>query len=148
LPLGRFAAPSEKVMVDIRLDEVVLRSLAKEPQRRYQQASEVKTDVEHISHSPPPAALAKVAASSPPPPVDLEEARAQVRGPAIGLLVTGIIHCALFPLIFLMILGFFGFSSLSVQKAPYVEEFRHDLPEPAPDHGDSSERITRPQSEH
>ena len=49
LPLGRFAPPSQKVQIDVRLDEVVLRSLEKEPERRYQQASEVKTDVESIS---------------------------------------------------------------------------------------------------
>jgi len=49
LPLGRFAPPSEKVHVDVRLDDVVLRSLAKEPERRYQQASDIKTDVERIS---------------------------------------------------------------------------------------------------
>ena len=33
----------------MRLDEVVLRSLAREPERRYQHASEVKTDLESIS---------------------------------------------------------------------------------------------------
>ena len=49
LPLGRFAAPSRMVQVDVRLDEVVLRSLEKEPERRYQHASEVKTDLESIS---------------------------------------------------------------------------------------------------
>src|SRR5438034_4031217 len=49
LPLGRFAPPSQKVQVDVRLDEVVLRTLEKEPARRYQQASDVKTDVERIS---------------------------------------------------------------------------------------------------
>lgn len=49
LPLGRFAPPSQKVEVDVRLDEVVLRSLESEPKRRYQQVSEVKTDVESIS---------------------------------------------------------------------------------------------------
>lgn len=49
LPLGRFPPPSKKVQVDVRLDEVVLRTLEKEPERRYQQASEVKTDVERIS---------------------------------------------------------------------------------------------------
>jgi serine/threonine protein kinase len=55
LPIGRFAPPSKKVHVDVQLDEVVLRSLEKEPERRYQQASEIKTDVETInagSHSP------------------------------------------------------------------------------------------------
>jgi len=45
LPLGRFAPPSKKVRVDVRLDEVVLRTLEKEPELRYQQASEVKSDV-------------------------------------------------------------------------------------------------------
>src|SRR5881628_1384900 len=49
LPLGRFAPPSQKAQIDVRLDEVVLRALEKEPERRYQHASEVKTDVESIS---------------------------------------------------------------------------------------------------
>lgn len=48
LPLGRFDPPSQKVRLDIRLDEVVLRALAKEPNRRYQHASQVKTDLEQI----------------------------------------------------------------------------------------------------
>ena len=43
LPIGRFAPPSKKVQIDVRLDEVVLRALEKEPERRYQQASEVKS---------------------------------------------------------------------------------------------------------
>src|SRR5204862_7125198 len=34
LPMGRFAPPSWKVEVDVRLDEVVLKSLEKEPERR------------------------------------------------------------------------------------------------------------------
>ncbi|HWW02444.1 MAG TPA: protein kinase [Candidatus Acidoferrum sp.] len=55
LPLGKFAPPSRKVNVDVRLDEVVLRSLEKEPERRYQYASQVKTAVDTIaSTSPPP----------------------------------------------------------------------------------------------
>lgn len=49
LPLGRFAPPSRCVQVDVRLDEVVLRTLEKEPARRYQQAGEVKTEVERIA---------------------------------------------------------------------------------------------------
>ncbi|HEX6883836.1 MAG TPA: serine/threonine-protein kinase [Planctomycetota bacterium] len=48
LPMGRFAPPSQKVALDVRLDGVVLRALEKEPELRYQQASEVKTDVERI----------------------------------------------------------------------------------------------------
>ena len=53
LPLGKFAPPSQKVQVDVRLDEVVLHALEKEPARRYQQASEVKTEVETIATTPP-----------------------------------------------------------------------------------------------
>ena len=48
LPLGKFQPPSKKVQVDVRLDEVVLHALEKEPERRYQHASEVKTAVETI----------------------------------------------------------------------------------------------------
>src|SRR5262249_61473156 len=48
LPIGRFAPPSQKVQVDIRLDEVVLRALEKEPARRFQHVSEVKTQVESV----------------------------------------------------------------------------------------------------
>ncbi|MCY4027246.1 MAG: protein kinase [Acidobacteria bacterium] len=45
LPIGRFPPPSQKVEVDVRLDQVVLRTLEKEPRRRYQQASELRSDV-------------------------------------------------------------------------------------------------------
>jgi len=61
LPIGRFEPPSKKVQVDVRLDDVVLRSLESEPDRRYQHASDVKTDVETIAgsaSSPKTAALA------------------------------------------------------------------------------------------
>lgn len=45
LPVGRFSPPSHKVTVDVRLDEVVLKTLEKEPDRRYQQASDIKSDI-------------------------------------------------------------------------------------------------------
>jgi predicted Ser/Thr protein kinase len=53
LPLGRFAPPSQKVQLDVRLDEVVLRALEKEPERRYQHASDVKQQVESIQFATP-----------------------------------------------------------------------------------------------
>ena len=53
LPLGRFAAPSQRVQVDVRLDDVVLRALEKEPARRYQQVSDVKTRLDTIAGSAP-----------------------------------------------------------------------------------------------
>jgi serine/threonine protein kinase/preprotein translocase subunit SecD len=52
LPIGRFAPPSKKVQIDVRLDEVVLRALEKEPRLRYQHASQIKTEVETIVASP------------------------------------------------------------------------------------------------
>jgi tRNA A-37 threonylcarbamoyl transferase component Bud32 len=45
LPIGRFDPPSQKIRLDVRLDEVVLRALAKEPDRRYQRASAVFTSL-------------------------------------------------------------------------------------------------------
>lgn len=49
LPVGRFPAPSKTSSVDGRLDDVVFRTLEKDPSQRYQQASELGTDVESIS---------------------------------------------------------------------------------------------------
>jgi hypothetical protein len=65
LPTGRFEPPSKRVQVDVRLDEVVLRTLETEPDRRYQHASEVKTDVETISSGPRPTAVSPSARESP-----------------------------------------------------------------------------------
>jgi serine/threonine protein kinase len=49
LPLGRFSAPSAKATLDVRLDAAVLRALEKEPERRYQHASEMKTSLGAIA---------------------------------------------------------------------------------------------------
>lgn len=49
LPIGKFAPPSRKVQLDVRLDEVVLRALENDPERRYQQAGEVKRGVAHAT---------------------------------------------------------------------------------------------------
>src|SRR5262245_55159061 len=59
LPMGRFEPPSHKVQVDVRIDHVVLRTLEKEPERRYQRASQLKTElasaVPPTWHTPAPA---------------------------------------------------------------------------------------------
>jgi len=52
LPAGKFEPPSHKVHIDVRLDEIVLRALQKQPELRYQQASVMKTQVETIVASP------------------------------------------------------------------------------------------------
>ena len=64
LPLGRFAAPSEKSTVGSGVDEVVMRSLEKERERRQQSAGEMKTQVENASaQSASPAPALKSSAS-------------------------------------------------------------------------------------
>ena len=49
LPGKKIEPPSNKVQIDVRLDEVVLRALEKKPELRYQQVSELKTQVETIA---------------------------------------------------------------------------------------------------
>ena len=70
LPLGRFAPPSKKVLIDVRLDEIVLRALEKEPNLRYQHAEDVKTEVESVVRTPyqAPPPLPKVVADTATPP--------------------------------------------------------------------------------
>jgi predicted Ser/Thr protein kinase len=96
LPLGKFAPPSQKVQVDVRLDHVVLRALERERELRYQQANEIKTDLATVATMPP--------IPTPQPPANpelhrLQVAQRSVRGPAIGLLMTGILNWILIPLI-------------------------------------------------
>jgi predicted Ser/Thr protein kinase len=54
LPIGRFDPPSKKVQVDMRLDEIVLKSLETEPGRRYQHVSEIKHQVDQLSSGSAP----------------------------------------------------------------------------------------------
>lgn len=60
LPIGRFDPPSHKTPMTQRIDDVVMRTLEKEPSRRYQHASDVKTAVSEI-------AVASAVASQKPP---------------------------------------------------------------------------------
>ena len=68
LPGKKIELPSRKVHVDVRLDEVVLRALETKPERRYQQASTFKTEVETIAGSPEKPVVPPLAAPVPPPP--------------------------------------------------------------------------------
>jgi serine/threonine protein kinase len=52
VPRGAFEPPSRKIGIDIRIDEVVLRALQAEPDKRYQNVSEMKSDVETIYYTP------------------------------------------------------------------------------------------------
>ena len=75
LPIGKFAPPSQMARVDVRLDEVVVRALQKEPARRYQHVSDLRTDVENISATPAakPPPVSPVAAQVMPPAIPPEE---------------------------------------------------------------------------
>jgi serine/threonine protein kinase len=69
LPLGKFAPPSRKVQMDVRLDEVVLRALERQPELRYQHASQIKSVVETIASgtsTSPPENTRPSEASTPP----------------------------------------------------------------------------------
>ena len=48
VPAGHFDPPSKRTPVDDRLDQVVMRALAHDPERRYQQASEISSHVNAI----------------------------------------------------------------------------------------------------
>ncbi len=109
LPLGKFSPPSERVQVDVRLDEVVLHTLEKEPSRRYQHVSEVKTDVENIARTEGggrrPDKVPPVMPASPH-----ADAWDRVRPPALGLILAGLLNWAVLPLL-LLALWFVGVAS-------------------------------------
>jgi hypothetical protein len=81
LPLGRFAAPSKKVQVHVRLDEIVLRALEKEPALRYQQASEVGIDVEAFATTSGPQPSVQTNKSS----MNSQKSKSLLTGLAIGV---------------------------------------------------------------
>jgi tRNA A-37 threonylcarbamoyl transferase component Bud32 len=56
IPMGRFDPPSAHSTAPPDVDEVVLRALEKEPERRYQHASDVKSDLESVKRGERPAA--------------------------------------------------------------------------------------------
>ena len=87
-PQGAWQPPSQRVQVDVRLDSVVIKAMQEEPERRYQQACQVKSDVEAIRTSilekpevaaeKPPVAKAPVA---PPKPQAARPAKNTSRKP-------------------------------------------------------------------
>jgi serine/threonine protein kinase len=103
VPMGRFEPPSKRVQVDVRLDEVVLRALEREPARRYQHAGEVKTDVESLTENRP----GKQARNQPQPAAEEWPAVAVEVGKNLALIAMigftmGMLHSAL-PLLLLLI---------------------------------------------
>jgi len=48
LPVGRFDLPSRRMRIDVRVDDIVLKALEKNPELRYQRASHMGTDVSQV----------------------------------------------------------------------------------------------------
>ncbi len=70
VPQGIFDPPSQRVQVDERIDQVVIRAMQQEPDRRYLNTAEMKCEVENIRLTPLPKVVnaaggKKVASSSP-----------------------------------------------------------------------------------
>ncbi|MBC8010804.1 MAG: protein kinase [Burkholderiales bacterium] len=65
---GQLRPPSTRVQLDVRLDEIVLRALEKDPARRYAAVSDFKTEIETVANTPPPPVSPPTPASRPPAP--------------------------------------------------------------------------------
>jgi serine/threonine protein kinase len=93
LPAGKFEPPSIKARIDVRLDQVVLRALEKQPERRYQHVSEVTKDLETIQETAGQESSAPASASPAPSPFGRRTMLARVILLATGglLLIPGFI---------------------------------------------------------
>jgi tRNA A-37 threonylcarbamoyl transferase component Bud32 len=119
LPIGRFEPPSKKVQVDVRLDEVVLKALEKDPSRRYQTAGQVKEEVTRAT-----------TVDSYKPTVITPKPEVRKRFPA-GL-VLGIVGAAAAAVIVLPILVFLFLGTRSPEGAPASPAPEVVMPPPAP----------------
>lgn len=112
IPAGHFEPPSRKRRVDARIDQVVLRSMARDPHRRYQSVSDLKADVATIAGSSVMNSYEQVApavahvADGPMghymSEYDQEMLLLDVRIPAGGLMLVGALSAA-----FWIVMGFF-----------------------------------------
>jgi serine/threonine protein kinase len=125
-PVGRFELPSQKAQVDVRLDQIVLHALEKEPARRYQHASEVRDDVEKVTSkpaiAPSPILPSVVGAAALAAPVQAREARLS-RLALWGALWT--------PLFFVTALFYFSFRVEIQRPDPGLAGHALDYPAPS-----------------
>jgi tRNA A-37 threonylcarbamoyl transferase component Bud32 len=133
LPIGRFAPPSRKVQVDVRLDDVVLRTLEREPDRRYQQASHLKMDVESISFPGKRSGTGAQTGSGAPPrvppsPDDLERAHRLARLPAVGILLAGAVNVGYAMLVLAVETGWYDRFSRWFLPASWAQAIRGWIP--------------------
>jgi len=79
-PQRAFALPSLKVQVDVQFDQAVIKALQQEPQLRYQQVREMKTEVDRIG-------IAPVGAIQPTPDATTLTARQNGKGKPLSMIV-------------------------------------------------------------
>jgi serine/threonine protein kinase len=72
IPVGAFEPPSKRAAVDGRLDEIVMRTLATDPNQRYQNASDVGSQISSISSYGDSGAQSQEPASWPGPSTIIE----------------------------------------------------------------------------
>ncbi|HUK83796.1 MAG TPA: protein kinase, partial [Verrucomicrobiae bacterium] len=94
LPVGKIEPPSHKVVIDVRLDEVVLHALEKEPERRYQHASVLKTDVQTIAETRQAgrSEFTQTEKQASITNAQVEAARKRLKIPAYGILAAGLLQ--------------------------------------------------------
>ncbi|MEP4079730.1 protein kinase domain-containing protein [Haloferula sp.] len=99
-PASPLDLPSQKVQVDIRIDDIVLRALSKEPERRYRTANEfqsvVETVVEKRAFANPP--TIPTAPSAAPTADPVNQARGNRILPIIAVILAALITVAAIPL--------------------------------------------------
>lgn len=104
LPMGKFAPPSKRVQIDVRLDDVVLRALEQHPEHRYQHASEIKSDVETVSRRKVSSVKVQPAGTCQATVEHSDKANGQaVKGPGIALMLYGLVLA--FPAVWCFIMG-------------------------------------------
>jgi serine/threonine protein kinase len=98
LPLGRFDPPSKRAVIDVRVDEVVMRSLEREREQRWQHVSEMKTKVDEIASAPraepPPVPVAAPAVAARTRDEGMEEAERNWPDTFTNAAVTGVVAVA------------------------------------------------------
>lgn len=81
--------PSQKVQLDIRIDDIVLRALSKEPERRYRTANEFRTVVENVTPEKSPSPVeAKQNVPTMTKPLDPRIGQ----GIAIAIIIAGVLN--------------------------------------------------------
>ena len=93
LPLGRFEPPSDRASLDSRIDEIVLRALERDRERRQQSATEIKTQIEGLT-----APRSAPESTSQETRIPTEAVKKQTLAPALGLGTVAAMSVLVFPL--------------------------------------------------